>query len=360
MKLTDGEVDALLGNALNIRNRDMDYFLIDNVAPVAGPPADNKIAPNATAVALEDLKLGTFGNVGNGLTAAAGSAFQFGTDNGNDYTITGKGKTSAIWLHDDPATTTVTSANGTFGYTDVVYNNNNSSIEVWKYERRADGSIWYNNDGSAAKTRTTPDAVYNLSGTSAQLGDALYFLNMAGRVNDVTLVFEAEANNTIRQVYVTTRPDITPPSQGGSTVVSVTKPGAGVTDISDNAGITGTSQLDTALKGLPTGTVVYNKNHLANAGWTNSEAEDVLYFPFTAANGNTVTLQIKELDGTLRYFETGTAGAGGNGYFGVNVNPGVSTAGDVHWFMGVGLKPGTYAFTITVNGVATPGTFTMG
>ena len=344
MKLTDGEVDELLGNALNTRNQDMDYFLIDDVAPVAGPPADNKIAPNATAVALEDLKLGTFGNVGNGLTAAAGSAFQFGTDNGNDYTITGKGKTSAIWLHDDPANKNDGS------YTDVVYNNSNNTIEVWKYTVTA---------GVASNKTLAPADVYNLSGTSAQLGDALYFLNMAGRVNDVTLVFEAEANNTIRQVYVTTRPDITPPSQGGSTVVSVTKPGAGVTDISDNAGITNDTTLSNFLKTLPTGTVVYNNKYLANTTWTSSDAKDVLYFPFTAANGNTVTLQIKELDGTLRYFETGTAGAGGNGYFGVNVNPGVSTAGDVHWFMGVGLKPGTYAFTITVNGVATPGTFTM-
>ena len=233
----------------------------------------------------------------------------------------------------------------------MVYNNSNNTIEVWKYTVTA---------GVASNKTLAPADVYNLSGTSAQLGDALYFLNMAGRVNDVTLVFEAEANNTIRQVYVTTRPDITPPSQGGSTVVSVTKPGAGVTDISGNTGITNETQLDTALKGLPTGTVVYNKNHLANATWTSSAPEDVLYFAFNAsAASQAVTLKINELDGTLRYYESGTSTAAGGGYFGVNVNPDVSTAGDAHWFMGVGLKPGTYSFTITVNGVPTTGTFTM-
>ena len=289
--------------------------------------------------------------------------FRSGTTNGNDYSgnsTAPANNTSAIWYHDEPSATDVAT-----GYTDVVYNNSNNTIEIYKYDVEADGRIKWNNNGAPGYTRTAANVVYNLSGTSDKLGDDLYFLNMAGRVNDVTIVFEDNANDTIRHIYVTTRADITAPGQDGNYGASAGTPGAGVDTLPK---ITDNDLLTASIKGFGPGHVVYSPEAKTVAAGT-SDPEQFLYFPFTVgATTENATLTIRNSSGKIVYVETNTAAANMGAaathanttyYFVINFVTGTGNANaSVHEV----LTADSYSYQIVGYGtgdVLSSGTFTM-
>ena len=358
VKLFDGTVDTLLGSS-SITAGNMDYFLAGTGSALTGP-----FAPNATAVTLNSLNEATdltttYFTVADGVKAAGGTAFAFGTDNGNDYVT---GSTAARWLHDDGQKQNV---DGT--YTDVRYNANTNTIEVAAYTV------------TGGKTTTTfVDGDYTvaayLSGNSVTAGDGLYFLNIASRVNDVTLVLEGSANNTIRQLYVTTRPDITPPGDNG-TAAAVTPSGTAVRNGGANE-----ADLANTLKAGGPNTVIFGGPDTPAAttdpvfaitgldiNGTTNPLKDNLFFVFSVPDGSNATLQITDAKGTVMYTENGTFAAagvlGGSAHaFAVNFRGTALNAGAPK---NVNLTAGTYHFAITSTtayGIVTvsSGSFTMG
>jgi hypothetical protein len=291
MKLLDGEVETLLGNDA-ITNGNMDYFLADTGSAVNGP-----FTPNSSGVALNATEVATLAEitVANGITGIAGNTtFTVGDLTVNDYTSS----TKAVWLHDDGRKQNV---DGT--YTDVRYNANKNTIEAASYTVT---------NGTTATTFADADyaTVYRLTGSSLILGDALHFLNIENRVNDVTIVFEDNADDAIRQVYVTTRPDITPPGGEGSSsgILSVTGDasvlGSNTTTPQDLANQIITGMRDTVLYSP------YANNPTGMTGLASSEnPENLLYFPYTGTAGS-YTLRIKDAKG-LVYTETANVSADG-------------------------------------------------
>lgn len=342
VKLFDGEVDTLLGANLTTHTPgDKDYFLIADTASV--------IEPNATAVELSDLNEAnslttTDFTVADGIKTRGATAFAFGTDNGNDYVT---GSTSAIWLHDDGQKQNVDG-----NYTDVRYNANTNTIEVAAYTV------------TGGKTTTTfVDGDYTvaayLSGNSVTAGDGLYFLNIANRVNDVTLVLEGSANDTIRQLYVTTRPDITPPDGTGTVTETPGTPGV---DVQRITGLTDT-QLVAALKAAGPNKVIYSPEQKAYTADL-ADAKNLLYFPFTGPTGGAAagtTLTILNSKGAVVYLETEstTALTAGTGYsFRLDMSGAhVSADATIHKCF----TADTYSYTIVNGGVTlSSGTFTVG
>ena len=329
MKLLDGEVETLLGNDA-ITSGNMDYFLADTNSAVNGP-----FTPNSSGVALNATEVATLAEitVANGIGTIAGSTtFTVGDLTVNDYTAS----TNAVWLHDDGQKQN--KDNGVNGapatYYDVRYNANKNTIEAASYTV---------SNGTTTTTFVDTDytTVYRLTGSSLILGDALHFLNIENRVNDVTIVFESNADNAIRQVYVTTRPDITPPGGNGTVTTKAGTPGAGVT-------VTPTTltdpQLDSVIKGMGRDSVVYNSTMKTTGAATTAPANELLYFPFTVGAGgeNPATLTIFR-NGTPVYMEgSGANVAAGAHYFTINFVCGSNLNATID---GV-LEAGDYTFKI--------------
>ncbi len=356
VKLFDGTVDTLLGANLTTHTPgDKDYFLIADTASV--------IEPNATAVILGSLgeDNGTTTNVftvADGIKSVSTTAtFKVGTDNGNDYVYptggTTANSTTAIWLKDYGQKQNVdnTVPGMPTQYTDVQYNASLNAIEVYTYTVTG---------GVASALSSTPTATYYLSGNSVTAGDGLYFLNIDNRVNDVTLVLEGSANNTIRQLYVTTRPDITPP---GSTGTVTTTPGTPGADVQRIIGLNDT-QLVAALKAAGPNKVIYSPEQKAYPA-DRADAKNLLYFPFTgtaataAATGTTLT--ILNSKGAVVYLETenATMFTAGTGYsFRLDMSGAhVSADATIHECF----TADTYRYTIVNSGVTlSSGTFTVG
>lgn len=385
VKLLDGEVQNLLGlDTMTTRNQDWDYFLINDVAPV---PSDSKIAPSATPVALSALEESTTFTVANGITAVNTTASGCGVTNGNDYT---SGQTKAVWLHDNGLNQKDVVGGITTRYTDVRYNADNNAIEVGTYTIDVDGT----RTPATGVGSYTP--VYRLTGSSAKLGDDLYFLNMTGRVNDVTIVFEDNADDAIRQIYVTTRADITAPGGDGSYTSPMTVTGNDVRNISGNSD----DLADAVVKGAPN-TVIYggkaDKSTLVsdtkgsalntalsmrlNESTNPANWPDYLFFPYSvnAAAEIGVTFTITDSTGKVVYSELApvkdrAAGAGISAaplnasiyqhIFTVNINGSADNAAGVPGGR-LTLTKGTYNFSITtvaVTGLVTlsAGSFTIG
>lgn len=383
VKLLDGEVQDILGYDSITGSKNKDFILI-NVG------TDDPFVPKTGGVMLSSLQLGTWDTpkTRNGLTSAnSGNAFQFGTDNGNDYTAT---YTKAVWLHDDGLNQKDVVNNALTIYTDVRYNADNNAIEVGTYTIDVDGT----RTPATGVGSYTP--VYRLTGSSAKLGDDLYFLNMTGRVNDVTIVFEDNADDAIRQIYVTTRADITAPGGDGSYTSPMTVTGNDVRNISGNSD----DLADAVVKGAPN-TVIYggkaDKSTLVSntkgtalntalgmrldestnpANWP-----DYLFFPYSvnAAAEIGVTFTITDSTGKVVYSELApvkdrAAGAGISAaplnasiyqhIFTVNINGSADNAAGVPGGR-LTLTKGTYNFSITtvaVTGLVTlsAGSFTIG
>ncbi len=178
---------------------------------------------------------------------------------------------------------------------------------------------------------------------------------------DVTMVYEEGAARSVTQIYISRlQSDITPSDYG--TPVFAT--GAGVNDFSDIPASSTAPGFKTALEGLPTGSVAYNdKNKPDGVVWPNSNAKDIMYFTFTTAADVPVSLEIRDSNGNLRYYEAAKSGGAKNGFFGVNINPqtvpNTALANQQHWVGGLGLDSGTYNYTVTVNGVPYTGSFTF-
>ena len=336
MKLLDGEVETLLGNG-DITAGNMDYFLADTGSAVNGP-----FAPNSSGVALNATKVATLAEitVADGITAIAGSTpFTVGDLTVNDYTAS----TKAVWLHDDGLKQNQDGVT----YTDVRYNANNNTIEAGTYT--TNGGV---------PTAVTYSTVYRLTGSSLILGDALHFLNIEDRVNDVTIVFESNAADAIRQVYVTTRPDITGPD--GTGTAPAEKPGKPGADVQRIDGLA-TAALNTYLSAGGPNRVVYSPGAKADAA-DRSDAKNLLYFPFNGKNAATsATLIILNSRGETVYLETDAVAiaAGSGRYFRVDMSGQyVSAAATIHECF----TADTYSYTIVDNTGVTlsSGNFTMG
>ena len=235
-------------------------------------------------------------------------------------------------------------------YYDVRYNANKNTIEAASYTV---------SNGTTTTTFVDADytTVYRLTGSSLILGDALHFLNIENRVNDVTIVFESNAADAIRQVYVTTRPDITPPGGNGTVTATPGKPGADVQRINGLE----TAALNTYLSAGGPNRVVYSPGAKAVAA-DRSDAKNLLYFPFNGKNAATsATLTILNSRGEVVYLETGTVAitAGSGRYFRVDMSGQyVSAATTIHKCF----TADTYSYTIVDSTGVTlsSNTFTMG
>ena len=137
--------------------------------------------------------------------------------------------------------------------------------------------------------------------------------------------------------------------------------GAGVTNLSGGT-YANEAALEAALKALPAGTVAFNDSLKADAAWTSSDPDEILYFSFANATGAaaTASLTIRNAAGTAVYVESAAAVATGGHFFAVNFTD-ASTANDGFWQISPrGLVAGDYTFAIAVNGVTTvTGTFAM-
>ena len=327
VRMFDGVVDNLMGRTASTHNKD--WIL-------ATGATSNVAVPNGGAITVRNMQLNT--NITNGNltlsnTADFGVGMTGGVDNGNDYTA----NTKAIWLHDDGNKQNTDNAPGE-QYTDVRYNSSNNSIEVANYTvsgGKIVGSLNYTSK-------------YYLTGSSAQLGDALYFLNMEGRVNDVTIVFEDGTNGSVRQIYVTTRPDITPPGGEGSNPSNLATSLAN----SGNNAVVLTNANDTTLaaaikSGLNIVIATPGATGISILPDSNGIADKLLYFPAGnyGANTPTLDLEIVNSSGQTIFRDSVTGVANQTNFFYVNYQGGPNSG----ITMNGGFVKGDFTFVIRAN-----------
>ena len=175
---------------------------------------------------------------------------------------------------------------------------------------------------------------------------------------EITIVFESNAADAIRQVYVTTRPDITGPD--GTGTAPAEKPGKPGADVQRIDGLA-TAALNTYLSAGGPNRVVYSPGAKADAA-DRSDAKNLLYFPFNGKNAATsATLIILNSRGETVYLETDAVAiaAGSGRYFRVDMSGQyVSAAATIHECF----TADTYSYTIVDNTGVTlsSGNFTMG
>ena len=228
--------------------------------------------------------------------------------------------------------------------TEAVYYNTGDATTNMRYERVSLGNRIVVYSG------TTDGDVYYIAPTAKIIGE-LEWLN--SRVCDVTIVYENGAALSATQVYITPDPDVTPDEP--SNIRTFT---AGVQTL-DTTGMTDAGLLS-VLQGMGPNRVVYAPR-LKAVPADLASAANLLYFPYTAASGTTVSLTITNSSNTVVYFETGTASAGSSGQCaridmsGAHVAAGATIAQN--------LTSGTYTYRIvnTTTGAAlSSGTFTIG
>ena len=264
--------------------------------------------------------------INNGtLTLSSNNDFVTGVQGGNGYT----GNTKAIWIQD-------TGAN-------VTWNEYTNQI-CWD----ADGD---KNIGTGE--------TYSLTGASKQVGDLLAYLNVAGRKNDVTIVFEDNAVNSILEVYVATDPDHTTPGVPGTAIATkiLSGPNAWVgSAASDN---------ELAAKLVQAGragnTVVFDSG---SAVYDYGVAGKTIYFPYVYTTGAQASLQVVDTTtGDIVWLE-GQAHTTSKLMVGVmyfNITTAAPTPGGSQTYGATPLKAGhTYSFSIYLNGttLVSSGTFT--
>ena len=228
--------------------------------------------------------------------------------------------------------------------TEAVYYNTGDATTNMRYERVSLGNRIVVYSG------TTDGDVYYIAPTAKIIGE-LEWLN--SRVCDVTIVYENGAALSATQVYITPDPDVTPDEP--SNIRTFT---AGVQTL-DTTGMTDAGLLS-VLQGMGPNRVVYAPK-LKAVPADLASAANLLYFPYTAANGTAVSLTFTNSSNTVVYFETGTASAVGSGQCaridmsGAHVAAGATIAQN--------LTSGTYTYRIvnTATGAAlSSGTFTIG
>ena len=228
--------------------------------------------------------------------------------------------------------------------TEAVYYNTGDATTNMRYERASLGNRIVVYSG------TTDGDVYYIAPTAKIIGE-LEWLN--SRVCDVTIVYENGAALSATQVYITPDPDVTPDEP--SNIRTFT---AGVQTL-DTTGMTDAGLLS-VLQGMGPNRVVYAPR-LKAVPADLASAANLLYFPYTAASGTTVSLTITNSSNTVVYFETGTASASGSGQCaridmsGAHVAAGATIAQN--------LTSGTYTYRIVNTTTGAPlssGTFTIG
>ncbi len=163
--------------------------------------------------------------------------------------------------------------------------------------------------------------------------------------NDVTIVFEDANIKSIVEIYVATDPNVTP---GSTTEFKPT--GAGVTTVGT------TTALDALILSGTRDQVIFSSVKASADKAPNSDAEDLLYFPFYADATGTASIVIRnKATGAPVYTETGNVSAGAN-YCVVNFADGNIIAGA---WRGT-FTAGTYSYTVTLNGkTVSSGDFTL-
>ena len=286
--------------------------------------------PHTTPLVVgTNVKLST--GITNGAPSGLGTTtFVTGVQGGNGYTA----NTKAIWLQDAGS-----------GATDVRWN---------EYTNQ----IWWDANGN--KTVDTGET-YSLTGATKQVGDLLAYLNVAGRKNDVTIVFEDNAVNSILEVYVATDPDHTTPGVPGTTPASLSDSGSAVIVPGTNGDVDGALKpaikngLNTviAVPGAGATTTIFNDATLQN----------VLIFPAGNWGTGTPTLMLViKNDANEVIYQESLVGQGGNqtNFFYVDYKGGHNAG----LTMNGGFVKGNYTFTITgnfsgVETVVSTGSFTL-
>ena len=276
------------------------------------------------------------------VSPGTGNQFEYGAPDqqskwGNPYSVT----TEAVYFKD------TRNGNSTDGTYDLVFTPDNLG-----------GVITVKQDGAATDTyRTNPNTkIFGIGSGVTEGTAALAYLNEYD-LNDVTIIYEnTNANNhAILEIYVAIDPDNTPSGRpDGETTFAP----SGVTSLNNLASGTTDTAVDKLIKGLPANQAVYSPN-AKGSGAGNSNAGDVLYFPFSVKTTNdTVTLTISK-NGVPVLFEEATGVSAATHYFVENFNnTSLKSAGTT--IMG-GFTSGTYDFVINsaADGVLSAGTFTL-
>ena len=259
-----------------------------------------------------------------------------------------------------------------------------------KFEYGADEPKWgnpYNDTTEAVYYKDAKDGAYNLTYVPSAVGGRVeakdnassavttYYVNPNTKIfgigsgvtegtaalaylneydlNDVTIVYQA--GGSILEIYVAIDPDNTPSNRpGGNTEIKFAP--SGVTSLSNLASTTAGADVDTMIKSLGKNKAVYSPNAKGTAV-VNSDAKDVLYFPFYATATGNVTLTIYK-NGDVVLLETEAVAATGAYYFVENFNGGPNHA-NVNLLQA--FTSGTYDFVITAadNTELSSGSFTL-
>ena len=320
VRLNGDEVTNLMGR--DNTNNDRFELLTDDAAVNITP------APNAAELVVgTNVKLST--GITNGVPSGLGTTtFVTGVQGGNGYTA----NTKAIWLQDAGS-----------GATDVRWN---------EYTNQ----IWVDTDGDGVVDNG--ETTYSLTGASKQVGDLLAYLNVAGRKNDVTIVFEDNAVKSILEVYVATDPDHTTPGVPGSAIATkiLSGPNAWVGSAANNNELT--AKLVQA--GRAGNTVVFDSGSATHASGV---AGQTIYFPYVYTPNAQASLQVVDTTtGDIVWLEGMTHSATSPNMVGVMYFNITTTApGGTETYGATPLKAGhTYSFSIYLNGttLVSSGTFT--
>ena len=206
--------------------------------------------------------------------------------------------------------------------------------------------IWVDTDGNGVVDNG--ETTYSLTGASKQVGDLLAYLNVAGRKNDVTIVFEDNAVKSILEVYVATDPDHTTPGVPGSAIATkiLSGPNAWVGSAANNNELT--AKLVQA--GRAGNTVVFDSGSATHASGV---AGQTIYFPYVYTPNAQASLQVVDTTtGDIVWLEGMTHGATSPNMVGVMYfNITTAAPGGTETYGATPLKAGhTYSFSIYLNG----------